>query len=91
MAKTIKEINEKIKSGEVRGTRAFDMKYYFVKRAYYEEWEKKVQLALTKSEKSTEEIAAAAGMPPDGCRAVLLHLCEEGEAMEKHRGKFTKA
>ena len=83
--------SEKIKSGEVRGTRAFDMKYYFVKRAYYEEWEKKVQLALTKSEKTTEEIAALAGMPPDGCRAVLLHLCEEGEAMEKHRGKFTKA
>jgi len=83
--------SEKIKSGEVRGTRAFDMKYYFVRRAYYEEWEKKVLLALSKSEKTTEEIAEEAGMPPDGCRAVLLHLCEEGEAMEKHRGKFTKA
>lgn len=83
--------SEKVKSGDVRGTRAFDMKYYFVRRAFFEEWEKKVLLSLTKSEKSAEEVAAEAGMDAGGCHALLLHLCDSGEAMEKHRGKFTRA
>ncbi len=82
---------DKVKSGEIRGVRAFDMKYYFVKRGFCDEWEGKVQSALSKSEKSSVEIAESAGMDPEGCRALLFHMCDSGEAMEKHRGKFTKA
>ncbi len=82
---------EKVKSGEVSGVRAFDRKFYFVSRQFYQEWEKKVQLSLAKSEKSAEEISAETGLAPEGCRCLLFHLCENGEAMERHRGKFSKA
>jgi hypothetical protein len=82
---------EKVKSGEVRGMRAFDRKYYFVTRAFAESWEKKVQLSLSKAEKSAEEIAGELGMEPMGCRCLLLHLCESGDVMEKKRGKFARA
>jgi hypothetical protein len=82
---------EKVKSGEVSGVRAFDRKFYFVARQFYQEWEKKVQLALSKSEKSAEEIASETGLAPEGCRCLLFHLCENGEAMEKHRGNFSRA
>lgn len=82
---------DKVKSGEIRGVRAFDMKYYFVRRGFCEQWEGKVQSALSKNEKSSAEIAQDAGMEPEGCRALLFHMCDSGEAMEKRRGKFTKA
>lgn len=82
---------EKVKSGAVRGVRAFDRRFYFVTREFYDEWEEKVRSALSKSEKTGEEIAAELGMRPEGCRALLLHLCDSGEAMERHRGKFSKA
>lgn len=82
---------EKVKSGEVRGMRAFDRKYYFIKKSFAEEWERKVQLALGKGEKTAEELSSELGMAPEGCRALLFHLCESGEAMEKRRGKFSRA
>ncbi len=82
---------EKVKSGEVRGMRAFDRKYYFVTRGFAEEWEKKVQLSLAKSDKAPEEISEELGIAPGGCRCLLLHLCESGEVMEKKKGKFAKA
>ena len=82
---------DKVKSGEVMGVRAFDRHFYFVTRRFYEEWAAKVQQTLSKSEKNSEEIAAEAGLAPEGCRALLFHLCEAGDAMEKHRGKFSKA
>ncbi len=82
---------DKIKSGEVRGVRAFDRKFYFVSRGFVQEWERKVQLALGKSEKDEEEIAAEVGLAPGGCRALLYHLCETGEVMEKKKGKFARA
>ena len=82
---------ERVKSGDVRGMRAFDMKYYFVTKRFAEEWEKKVQLSLAKSEKSVEEIADELGMEEGGCRCLLLHLCESGEVMEKKKGKFARA
>jgi DNA-directed RNA polymerase subunit N (RpoN/RPB10) len=71
--------------------RAFDMKYYFVTKRFSEEWEKKVQLSLAKSDKTPEEIAGELGMEALGCRALLYHLCESGEVMEKHKGKFARA
>jgi len=81
----------KIKTGEILGVRAFDGRYYLVTRQFAEKWEPQIILALSKGEKSPEEIAGEAGIAPEGCRAILLNLCENGEAMEKRRGKFAKA
>lgn len=82
---------EKVKSGEVMGIRAFDRKYYFVTRNFLQAWEKKVELCLGKSEKDETEIASEIGIPALGCRAVLFHLCESGEVMERKKGKFARA
>ena len=82
---------EKIKSGDVRGVRAFDLKFYFVKKAFLEKWETEAQLSLGKGEKTAEEIAEEIGIPTMGCRALLLHMCENGDLMEKKKGKFAKA
>lgn len=82
---------EKIKSSEVQGIRAFDRKYYFVTRGFFQEWEKKVQLALASEDKTPEELSGEIGIDAMGCRALLYHLCETGETMEKRKGKFARA
>jgi len=83
--------SDKVKSGEVRGQRAFDRKYYFVTKGFFESHEKEVLIRLGKSDKTPEEIAEEAGIPSEGCRAILVHLLEEGEVLEKRKGKFSKA
>jgi len=82
---------EKIKSGKVMGTRAFDMKYYFVKKTFAEKWEGKTLSCLSKSAKSTEQIAKETGIGREGCLALLMHMCENGEAIEKRKGTFARA
>ncbi|VVB99507.1 Uncharacterised protein [uncultured archaeon] len=82
---------QKVKSGEVAGLRAFDRKFYFVKSSFMLENEKKIQLSLSRGEKTAEEIGAEIGVEAEGCRAILLHLAEAGEVLEKRKGKFAKA
>lgn len=82
---------EKVKSGDVLGQRGFDRKYYFVKKGYVEAWEKKIQASLAKSEKTAEELASEIGIAPEGCSAILIHLAENGEVMEKRKGKYARA
>ncbi|MEM4554442.1 MAG: hypothetical protein QXT25_01160 [Candidatus Anstonellaceae archaeon] len=82
---------EQMKSGQIRGTRSFDKKFYFISRQFYQSWEKKALLALSKNEKSAEEVSAEIGLPADACRCILVHLCEDGEVMEKQKGKYSKA
>lgn len=82
---------DKVKSGEVKGQRAFDRKYYFVTRAFFESHEKGVQSALAKSDKTPEEIGQQIGIEAEGCRAILMHLLESGDVMEKKKGKFSRA
>lgn len=82
---------EKVRSGAVRGIRAFDRKYYFVTPQFVSLWERKLASALGKGEKTPEEIAGEIGLTPDGARCLLLHLCESGELLEKRKGKFARA
>ena len=84
-------LSEKIKSGEVAGLRAFDRKCYFLKKSYLDQAGAKLLSCLWKSPKGEQEVAKEAGLPLEGCRAVLLHLCESGEALEKAPGKFARA
>ncbi|MEM4633671.1 MAG: hypothetical protein QW275_00785 [Candidatus Anstonellaceae archaeon] len=82
---------EKIKVGEVSGIRAFDKKYYFVKKDFYQAWEKPAGLCLAKGEKSAEEVAGEIGIPSEGARCLLLHMCETGEVLERRKGWFSRA
>ena len=44
-----------------------------------------------KKEKTAEEISAELALNADGCRCLLYHMCEDGDVLEKHRGKFARA
>ncbi len=82
---------DRIKSGEVKGVRAFDKKFYFVRNSFLSLYEKKIPSSLGKGEKTAEEVSDELGLSVEGGRALLLHLCESGELLEKHRGKFARA
>jgi len=82
---------ERIKDGEVSGLRAFDRKYYYIKKAFAEQWQPKIQLLLEKGDKTAEEVAKGIGLDVEGCRALLLHMSEAGELLEKSKGKFALA
>lgn len=84
-------IQNLIKENEARGMRSFDKKYYFVKSSFIKSWEKKIESFLGNSEKTAEEIAGEIGIDKNGSYAILLYLCEEGEILEKRRGKFALA
>ncbi|MCX8175369.1 MAG: hypothetical protein N3E51_04140 [Candidatus Micrarchaeota archaeon] len=85
------ELAEQIRSGKIRGLRAFDRKFYFVSQRFREAWEKKVFAALSKGEKSAEQIGEEIGLSAEAARCLLLHLCESGELLEKRRGMFARA
>ena len=82
---------DRIKAGEVSGLRAFDRKYYFIRKDFAEKWQPRFQTALEKGNRTADELAREVGLDPEGCRAVLLHLCEAGELLEKSKGKFALA
>ena len=82
---------DRVRSGAVKGIRAFDRKYYFVSQGFVLAWEKKITAALDKKEKTAEEISAELALNADGCRCLLYHMCEDGDVLEKHRGKFARA
>jgi hypothetical protein len=81
---------DKMKSGEVRGTRGFDKRYYFVRSHFLLSMEKKALAALEK-DRTDEELAAELRVEPECARALLAHLCESGDALEKQRGRFARA
>ncbi|VVC01166.1 Uncharacterised protein [uncultured archaeon] len=82
---------DKVKSGEVMGQRAFDRQYYFVTKAFFASHEKEIMSSLGKSDKTPEELSQQLHMAPEGCRALLVHLLETGDVMEKRKGKFSRA
>jgi hypothetical protein len=82
---------DKVKSGEVMGQRAFDRQYYFVTKSFFGSHEKEVLSSLGKSDKTPEELSQQLHMAPEGCRAILVHLLETGDVMEKRKGKFSRA
>ena len=84
-------VAERIKAGEVAGLRSFDRKYYFIRKNFAEAYQPKIMSALEKDDKTAEELARALGLPSEACLAILLHMAEEGELLEKNKGKFALA
>ncbi len=81
------QLASEMKSGAVVGVKGFDGKFYAVTRAYFT----KAQAAITavmKEPMDADSIAAAAKLDPEGCRAVLKLMAENGDLIEKKRGIF---
>ena len=80
-----------LRIGEVAGLRSFDRKYYFIRKDFAVAHQPKIMSALEKGDKTAEELARVLGLPPEACLAILLHMAEEGELLEKNKGKFALA
>ena len=80
-----------VKNGDVIGIRAFDRKYYFISKSFLEKWEGRICGSLAKGNKTADELSDELGIEPDGCRAILYNLCDEGAVLEKQKGKFASA
>jgi len=84
-------VAERIKAGEVAGLRAFDRKYYFIRKDFATEHQPKIMSALEKRDMTADELAREIKLSPEACLAILLHMAEEGELLEKNKGKFALA
>jgi len=80
-------LKSEMKSGSVVGTKGFDGSFYVVTRDYFSRASKSILGALEK-EADAPTIAAACNLDADGVRAVLQHLAESGEIIEKRKGTF---
>ncbi len=86
-------LEESIRSGQVKGVRGFDKKYYVLRRQFLLANEKKLLSLLDGGELTAGEAAAKLGMGEDAARALLVVLAEEGEVLEKNarRGVWARA
>ena len=80
-------LKSEMKSGSVVGTKGFDGSFYVVTRDYFSKASKSILGALEK-EADVLTIAATCKLDADGVRAVLQHLAESGEIIEKRKGTF---
>lgn len=78
-----------IKSGDVKGVRGFDKKFYLVSRRFLEKHANKVLSQLSEDQTSLQ-LAQTLKLPEDGVNALLYVLKEEGEVIEKKRGAFRR-
>ena len=84
-------VAERMKAGEIAGLRAFDRKYYFIRKDFATAHQPKIMSTLEKGDRTADELARALNLPPEACLAILLHMAEEGELLEKNKGKFALA
>jgi len=82
------KLEQEIKRKEVLGIRGFDRNYYVATRAFYESNSPKVRAAIMKQEKSSEEVAQEIKMDEEAVKVVLRLLGEEGEVIEKRKGRY---
>jgi len=76
-----------MKRGNALGVKGFDGKFYIVTRDYFTRSQAAI-LAILKEDMNADAIATAAKLNPDGCRAVLRIMSENGDILEKRRGIF---
>jgi hypothetical protein len=81
------QLASEMKSGAVVGVKGFDGKFYAVTRAYFTKAQAAI-VPIMKEPMDADSIAAAAKLEPEGCRAVLRLMAENGDLIEKKRGIF---
>jgi hypothetical protein len=81
------QLASEMKSGAVVGVKGFDGKFYAVTRVYFTKTQAAIA-AVMKEPMDADSIAAATKLDPEGCRAVLRLMAENGDLIEKKRGIF---
>lgn len=77
----------RMKSGSVLGVMGFDGKLYIVTRDFFSKAESLIKPAL-KEDMTVDSIAGACRIDPDGARAVLRIMAENGDVIERRKGVF---
>ena len=83
-----KSLEARIKTGDVKGVRGFDKKFYIVSRDFYESNVAKVMNTQPKSEFTAAEVTGIVKASESGAAALLQVMKEEGQVLEKRRGYF---
>lgn len=78
-----------IKSGQLRGVRGFDKRFYLATSAFYGTASAKILNCLKEKQNTVEQLSAEVKLPLQACLTVLFLLKEEGEVLEKKRGEFS--
>lgn len=87
-AKALSEkLKSEMKSGSVLGVKGFDGAFYVVTKDYFSKASKTILGAL-KEEADVQSITENCKLETDGVQAVLRHLAESGEVIEKKRGVY---
>ncbi len=87
-AKSFSALHEAaIKSGQIKGVRGFDKKFYLCSRTFFEQHAPRILSAL-KQEKPVPVLSAEVKLTEDAVLALVYLLKDEGEVIEKKRGVF---
>jgi len=84
------QLKEQIKSGEIRGTRGFDEKFYISTGEFYNKHKDAVVKALKESANGLKlkEMSTITKLQESACLVVLRLLAEDGEIIEKGKNVF---
>ena len=83
------EMEKDIKTGEVRGVRSFDKKFYLSTKQFLETNGPNLEKILAKQDANASDVAKEAKLTTEATLTVLYLLKEEGELIEKKRGFFS--
>ena len=80
-----------IRHGQILGTRAFNKKFYIVRRTYFDKNSGGILKKLRENSYKVADLADELKIDEDGARAILYLLSENGDVSEKKRDTFTIA
>jgi antitoxin component of MazEF toxin-antitoxin module len=83
-----RSLERDVKEGRVVGVRGFDKKFYIVTSEFYSRQSQAIAKALAGGDRSSAEVARAAGCEEGAAVAVLQVMKDLGEAIEKKRGLY---
>jgi hypothetical protein len=84
-------LENSIRHGQILGTRAFNKKFYIVRRSYFDKNSGNILKKLRDKSYKVAELAQDLSIDEDGARAILYLLSENGDVSEKKRDTFTIA
>lgn len=84
-------LEQSIRHGQILGTRAFNKKFYIVRRTYFDKNSAGILKKLREEPYRVSELAKTLSIDEDGARAILYLLSENGDVSERKRDTFAIA